>query len=170
MPTPSCSSWWRRTDRSRTLVSQTTYQAIIQPAAIAAKPDTWVKSGMIGTGAFKLKSYTEKKSAELVRFPQYWGGPAPLDGLRLTFYESSTPAVLALKAGQIDLAQQLTPQEAAQFANNSRYTTYELPSAAHRMLCMRVDQAPFKMPRVRRAVALVLNRPDLISRLLLGNG
>ena len=32
------------------LLSQTTYQAIIQPAAIAAKPGTWVKSGMIGTG------------------------------------------------------------------------------------------------------------------------
>ena len=27
------------------LVSQTTYQAIIQPAAIAAKPGTWVKAG-----------------------------------------------------------------------------------------------------------------------------
>ena len=43
------------------LLSQTTYQAIIQPASIAAQPGTWLKSGMIGTGAFKLKSYTEKK-------------------------------------------------------------------------------------------------------------
>jgi peptide/nickel transport system substrate-binding protein len=152
------------------LVSQTTYMTIIQPAEIAAKPDTWVASGMIGTGAFKLKSYSEKRSAELVRFPQYWGGPAPLDGLRLTFYESSTPAVLALKAGQIDLAQQLTPPEAAPFANNSRFTVYALPTSAHRMFCMRVDQAPFTDARVRRAVALVLNRPDLISRLLLGKG
>jgi len=152
------------------LVSQTTYMTIIQPAAIAAKPDTWVKSGMIGTGAFKLKSYTEKKSAELVRFPEYWGGAAPLDGLRLTFYESSTPAVLALKAGQIDLAQQLTPPEASPFAGNSRFTTYALPTAAHRMFCMRVDKAPFTDSRTRRAVALVLNRPDLIQRLLLGKG
>src|SRR5262245_2554203 len=32
------------------LLSQTTYQAIIQPASIAAKPGTWVASGMIGTG------------------------------------------------------------------------------------------------------------------------
>ena len=43
------------------LVSQTTYQAIIQPAAIAAKPGTWVASGMIGTGAFRLKSYTPNR-------------------------------------------------------------------------------------------------------------
>ena len=32
------------------LVSQTTYQAIIQPAAIAAKPGSWVASGMIEIG------------------------------------------------------------------------------------------------------------------------
>ena len=36
------------------LLSQTTYQAIIQPASIVAKPGTWVASGMIGTGPFKL--------------------------------------------------------------------------------------------------------------------
>ena len=58
------------------LLSQTTYQAIIQPASIAAKPGTWVKSGMIGTGAFKLTNYVDKKSATLVRNPSYWGGPA----------------------------------------------------------------------------------------------
>ena len=54
------------------LVSQTTYQAIIQPAAIAARPDTWVSSGMIGTGPFRMKSQN-KQRAELVRFNNYWG-------------------------------------------------------------------------------------------------
>ena len=35
---------------------------------------------------------------------------------------------------------------------------------------MRVDRDPFRDPRVRRAVALTLNRPDLIKRVLLGSG
>ena len=39
------------------LLSQTTYQAIIQTASSAAKPGTWVEGGMIGTGAFKLVRY-----------------------------------------------------------------------------------------------------------------
>ena len=95
------------------LVSQTTYQAIIQPAAIAAKPGTWVKSGMIGTGAFKLMNYVDKKSATLVRNAAYWGGRPPLDGVKITFYQGSAPMVLALRAGQIDLAMQLSPQEGA---------------------------------------------------------
>jgi peptide/nickel transport system substrate-binding protein len=150
------------------LLSQTTYQAIIQPAAIAAKPGTWVKSGMIGTGPFMLRRYVEKRSAELVRNPRYWGGRTPLDGVRITFFQSSAAVVLALRAGQIDLSMQFSPQEAQPFRNNSKYKYYALPTAAHRQVCMRTDIEPFRDARVRRAVALVINRPQLIQRVMLG--
>lgn len=152
------------------LVSQTTYQAIIQPAAIAAKPGSWVGSKMIGTGAFRLKSYQERRRAELVRFDGYWGGKPPLDGAVLTFYDDPAPMVLALRAGQIDLAQQLSPQVLSQFRNNSRFRVFNAPLASHNQFGMRVDRDPFRDARVRRAVALTLNRPDIIKRVLLGAG
>ncbi|MCS7006734.1 MAG: ABC transporter substrate-binding protein [Thermoleophilia bacterium] len=150
------------------LLSQTTYQAIIQPAALAARPGSWVEAGMIGTGPFRLVRYVDKRSADLVRFPQYWGGSPPLDGVKITFFQSSAALVLALRAGQIDLAMQLSPQEAQPFKNNPRYTYYSLPTAAHRQVCMRTDVAPFRDARVRRAVALVINRPEQIQRVMLG--
>ncbi len=150
------------------LLSQTTYQAIIQPAAIAAKPGTWVASGMIGTGPFRLTRYVNKRSAELVRNTRYWGGRPPLAGVRVTFFQGSAPLVLALRAGQIDLAMQLSPQEGAPFRNNSRYNYYRLPTSSHRQVSMRTDVAPFRDARVRRAVALVINRPQQIQRVMLG--
>lgn len=150
------------------LLSQTTYQAIIQPAAIAARPGTWVSSGMIGTGPFRLSRYVDKRSAELVRHTRYWGGRPPLDGVRVTFFQGSAPLVLALRAGQIDLCMQLSPQEAQPFRNNARYKYYALPTAAHRQVSMRTDIAPFRDPRVRRAVALTINRPQQVERVMLG--
>ena len=150
------------------LLSQTTYQAIIQPAAIVAKPGTWVASGMIGTGAFKLKNYVDKRSAELVRHTAYWGGRPALDGVRITYFQSSAALVLALRAGQVDLVMQLSPQEAQPFRNNSKYTVYGLPTAAHRQVCLRTDVAPFRDARVRRAVALVIDRPQQVERVMLG--
>ena len=152
------------------LLSQTTYQAIIQPAAIAANPGTWVKSGMIGTGAFKLKSYTEKKGAELVRHNAYWGGRPALDGVKVTFFTGSAPLVLALRGGQIDLCMQLSPQEAQVFKNNSKYIYYSQPVSAHRQFCMRTDLPLFKDARVRRAIALTINRPQQLAKVMLGNG
>ena len=151
------------------LVSQTTYQAIIQPAEIARRPGTWVSRGMIGTGAFRLESYTPNRRAELVRFPRYWGGNPPLDGAVLTFYEGTAPQVLALRAGQLDLCMQLSPQEARSF-RSSRFKIFAAPTSAHRMFGLRTDREPFDDARVRRALALTLNRPDLIQRLLLGSG
>jgi len=151
------------------LLSQTTYQAIIQPAAIVANPGTWVARGMIGTGAFKLRRYVDKRSAELVRNTAYWGGRPPLDGVRITFFQSSAALVLALRAGQVDLVMQLSPQEAQPFKNNSKYTVYGLPTAAHRQVCLRTDVAPFRDARVRRAVALAINRPQQVERIMLGS-
>jgi peptide/nickel transport system substrate-binding protein len=152
------------------LLSQTTYQAIIQPAGIAAKPGTWVKSGMIGTGAFKLKKYVDKKSAELVRHTAYWGGSPPLAGVKVTFFQGTAPLVLALRGNQIDLAFQLSGQEAQVFKKNSKYTYYSLPTSSHRMLSMRTDLPMFKDPRVRRAVALAIGRPQQVQKILLGDG
>jgi peptide/nickel transport system substrate-binding protein len=152
------------------LVSQTTYQAPIQTVADAAKPGSWVAGGMIGTGAFKLKKYVDKKSAELVRHDAYWGGRPPLDGVKVTYYQGSAPLVLALRAGQLDLAMQLSPQEVQVFKNNSKYTTYTLPTSAHRMLAMRTDEGVLKDRRVRQAVALVINRPQQLAKVMLGAG
>ena len=151
------------------LVSQTSYQAIIQPAAIAAKPGTWVSSGMIGTGPFRLKSFQDKRRAELVRFNGYWGGKPPLDGVSAIFYSNPSPLVLALRAGQLDLAQQLSPQQIQTF-KSSKFKIYSAPTSAHRMFGLRTDRAPFTDARVRRAIALTLNRPDIIRRVLLGAG
>ncbi len=152
------------------LLSQTTYNAIIQPASIAAKPGTWVKSGMIGTGAFKVTNYVDKKSASLVRHAAYWGGRPPLDGVNVSFYQGTAPLVLALRGNQIDLAFQLSSQEAQVFRKNSKYTYYSQPTAAHRQLTMRTDQGILRDPRVRRAVALTINRPQQLQKILLGDG
>jgi peptide/nickel transport system substrate-binding protein len=151
------------------LVSQTTYQAIIQPAAIAAKLDSWVSSGMIGTGAFRLKSQN-KQRAELVRFNNYWGGRPPLDRVVITFYSDPAPMVLALRGGQLDVVVQMSPQQARSFKNSSKYRVYTVPVSSHDMFGLRVDTDPFKDARVRRAIALTLNRPDIINRVLLGAG
>ena len=151
------------------LVSQTTYQAIIQPAAIAAKPDTWVSSGMIGTGPFRLKSQN-KQRAELVRNNNYWGGKPPLDRVVVTFYADPAPMVLALRGGQLDVVVQMSPQQSRSFKNNSKYRVYTVPVSSHNMFGLRVDTDPFKDARVRRAIAVTLNRPDIINRVLLGAG
>ena len=64
----------------------------------------------------------------------------------------------------------MSPQQARAFKNNSKYQVYSAPISSHNMFGMRVDREPFRDARVRRAVALTLNRPDIINRVMLGAG
>jgi len=48
------------------------------------------------------------------------------------------------------------------------YNVIKLKSSAHRELSMRCDQAPFTDPRVRQAIALTINRPEIITALFKG--
>jgi len=51
---------------------------------------------------------------------------------------------------------------------NGQYTVSKLRSSAHRELSMRNDVAPFTDPRVRRAIALTLDRPTIVKSLFNG--
>jgi peptide/nickel transport system substrate-binding protein len=68
------------------------------------------------------------------------------------------------------LVQQLAPQASVPFRNNSRFRSFSPPTSSHRQFCLRVDADPFTDRRARLAIALTLNRPDLIKKLLVGEG
>jgi peptide/nickel transport system substrate-binding protein len=149
------------------LVSSDNYNAIIVPKGTDFA--TW-KSSFIGTGPFKLKSYTQNVGAQFVANPDYWGGPPYLDSTAFTFYSSQQPQVLALQGGQVDVLVQFVVQGAQSLLNNSSYNIIKLKSSNHRELSMRNDQAPFTDARVRQAIALCLDRPGMVQALLAGDG
>ena len=149
------------------LVSSDNYNAIIVPAGTDF--GKWQKT-FIGTGAFKLGSYTQSVGASFVPNPGYWGPKPLLAGTQFKFYSSQQPQIVALEGGDVDVIGQFVPAGATSLLNNSAYRIIKLKSANHREMSMRNDQAPFTDPRVRQAVALTLDRPGMVSALLSGDG
>jgi peptide/nickel transport system substrate-binding protein len=149
------------------LVSSDTYNAIIVPKGTDFA--NWAKT-FIGTGPWKLQSYSQNVSASFTANPDYWG-PAPLlSGVHWTFYASQGPQILALQGGQVDVVNGFSTQGAQALLNNSQYNIVPLKSSSHNPLSMRCDQPPFNDPRVRQAVALTLDRPGLVKALIGGYG
>ena len=147
------------------LVSSDNYNTIIIPNNY--DPAKW-QSSFIGTGPFKLKSYTEKQGASFVRNDSYWGPKAKPAATEFTFYDTETPLTLALTGGSIDVVGQFSVSTSPQLLNG-QYNVVKLKSSAHRELSMRNDQAPFTDPRVRRAIALSLDRTAIVKSLFKGN-
>jgi peptide/nickel transport system substrate-binding protein len=146
------------------LCSSDNYNMIILPSNY--DPSKW-EGSFIGTGPFVLKSYTQKVGASFTRNEQYWGTKAIPAGTEFTFYDTQTPLNLALTSGAIDVINQFSVTGGEQLLSGS-YNIVKLKSSAHRELSMRCDQAPFTDPRVRQAIALSLNRPQIVTALFHG--
>ncbi len=146
------------------LTSSDNYNMIIIPNG--QDPGTWQKT-FVGTGPFKLKSYTTNVGASFVRNEQYWGTKALPAATEFTFYATETPSVLALTGGTIDVLGQFSVAGGPQLLNGG-FTVSKLRSSAHRELSMRNDVAPFTDPRVRQAIALTLDRPAIVKSLFNG--
>jgi len=146
------------------LVSSDNYNTIIIPNNYS--PASW-QSSFLGTGPFVLGSYTPKVGATFTRNASYWGTKALPSQTQFTFYDTQPPSILALTGGSIDVLGQfsVTGGEALLGGN---YNIIKLKSSAHRELSMRNDQAPFTDPRVRQAIALSLNRPQIVTALFKG--
>jgi len=149
------------------LVSSDTYNAIIVPKGTDFAK--W-QSTFIGTGPFKLKSYTQNVGAQFAANPDYWGPKPLLSGTQFTFYANQEAQFVGLQGGTVDMVTVFTANGAEAILNNPSYTIVALKSSSQEQLSMRNDLAPFTDPRVRQAVALTLDRPALVKALIAGYG
>jgi peptide/nickel transport system substrate-binding protein len=146
------------------LTSSDNYNMIIIPNNY--DPTKW-QSSFVGTGPFKLSSYTAKVGASFTRNESYWGTKALPSQTQFTFYDTPAASILALTGSSIDVLGQFAVSGGEALLGGS-YNVIKLKTSAHRELSMRCDQAPFTDPRVRQAIALCLNRPEIITALWKG--
>jgi peptide/nickel transport system substrate-binding protein len=87
------------------LTSSDNYNMIILPKGY--DPTKW-ESTFIGTGPFKLGSYTPKSGATFTRNESYWGTKALPSQTQFTFYATQPPSVVAMTGGTIDVLGQFS--------------------------------------------------------------
>jgi peptide/nickel transport system substrate-binding protein len=125
----------------------------------------------IGTGPYKVQSFTPGQRSVHVRNPNYWRSGQPyFDQVVIIDFPEESARVNALLGGQIDAMTDVPPSQVRVVGGRSNTRVLESPSAAWTPICMRVDVAPFNDVRVRRAMRLIANRPQMISQALAGHG
>jgi peptide/nickel transport system substrate-binding protein len=142
-------------------ISSDNYNAIMLPADYAGD----FEKTFVGTGPFKLDKYTPKVGASFVRNDAYWGPKALPDRTEFSFYADMEPQVLALQGHQVDIINQLPVIQGIALLNDPNVNILSIKSSAHTQVHMRNDMAPFTDKRVRRAVALCMDRKKLIKGL-----
>ncbi|MGE0418718.1 MAG: ABC transporter substrate-binding protein [Acetobacteraceae bacterium] len=125
-------------------------------------PAPQMRTHPIGTGPFKFAEFKQNESIKLVRNPDYWKPGKPyLDGIEYTIIRSRATAILALVSGKFDLTLtgELSPENATEIkAQVPQMVCIVQPSNTQGNLLVNRDKPPFDDPRLRRAMALSIDR------------
>ena len=145
-------------------VSSDNYNTIILPADYAGD----FEKNFIGTGPFKLEKYTPKVGASFLRNPDYWGPKALPERTEFSFYADIQAQIVALQGRVVDVVAQVPVLQGMALLNDPKVDIISLRSSAHTQVHMRTDMAPFTDKRVRRAIALCLDRQKIVKGLFRG--
>ena len=136
-------------------------------------PNSYLKGPLkyIGTGPFKVKSFTPGRESVHVKNENYWRSGQPyFDEVRIINFPSDAAKVNALLSGQIDAMTDVPFAQIPVVRGRKNLRIYTGKTGAWNPLCMRVDVAPFNDVRVRRAFRLLINRPQAVQQALSGYG
>jgi peptide/nickel transport system substrate-binding protein len=125
----------------------------------------------VGTGPFKYESFTPGQQSTFVKFPNYHQTGRPyLDEVVIVDFADDTARVNALLAGQVNCISSLPPAQLQSIQSNSALRPLISHTGGWLPFTMRVDQAPFSDVRVRQAMRLIVDRPQMIEQALTGQG
>jgi peptide/nickel transport system substrate-binding protein len=143
-------------------LAATWYLLYIAPAGFTpAKPN--------GTGPFTYHSFTPGQRSVFTRNPHYFKTGLPYAAtMTLIDFPDTVSLQDALTTGQIHAAGTLSGPQVATLATTTGIRTVASQTGGITPFTMRTDQPPFNDVRVRQAMRLLVDRPQLIASALDG--
>lgn len=132
----------------------------------------------IGTGPYKLRSYTKGGAIELTRNDAYWGDKPHWAEIRMAAVTNAGPRLAGLLAGDFDLIENPAARDLGRIKGNDKFASVVKPS--NRVIYLQMDQRedppfvrsdkgnPLRDVRVRRAISMAIDRKAIVQRIMDG--
>lgn len=144
-------------------------EAVAQYTVIIVPAD-FDPANPVGTGPFKLESFTPGLSTQLVRNEHYWGEGPYVDEVTLLNFNDTDALINALLSTQVDAVAQIPTSLIDVIGADARMRILNSETGMWMPFTMRVDQEPFDDERVRQAFRLAIDRQEMIDQVLSGQG
>jgi peptide/nickel transport system substrate-binding protein len=152
------------------------YNAAIVPKDWGGRSEKEFLQKPVGSGPFMVgddPQWTKGTSIKLVRNPNYWREGRPyLDSVTVKYVPDQNQRILQLKGNQAQLSSFPAPDRSTVALENGTDTRVEnLP--AYRQAYLLVSQTgaeALRDERVRRAIAMAIDRAAIVKTVLLGKG
>jgi peptide/nickel transport system substrate-binding protein len=156
-------------------------QIFIVPRSVAEKGNAEFNTGAaaIGTGPFRVASWSTSAPLVMRRNEAWWGGNVPWQTASLVPVPVDSARVAALLAGDVDFINNVPLQDAPRLRGDQRFALFDGPSVYAANLYLDVERPnppgveaegrnPMRDVRVRRAMSLALNREAIARQIMEG--
>jgi peptide/nickel transport system substrate-binding protein len=143
------------------------------PAGYFNAPDakSKINQASVGTGPFKLVEFKPNSSATLARNPEYWEAGVPyLEKVNFVFLPNSASMLVALRNRRVDLALLSRPQDIKQVEAAPGLVIDRWPSLNQKAIDLGSELAPLGDERMRQAIALSVDKQELMRASIGGLG
>lgn len=141
---------------------------IASPKAVQEKKGDF-KSNPVGTGPFVFKEWKRNDSITLDKNPNYWKlGQPKLAKVIVRSIPDNTARFNALQNGEIDLMDDMNPDDVQQLEGNSELVKIERPSFNVAYIGFNLKKKTFDNPKVRQALNHAVNKQAIIDALFAG--
>jgi len=143
---------------------------IAKNGAIADRGNAWTKPGnLVGNGPFTLKEWHLNQSMILVKSPTYWdAATVRLKEIHLHATESRDAEERAFRSGQLHLTEALPPAKVDAWRNDPRHLLRIDAYLGTEFYRINVNRPFLNDRRVRRALALAVDRDAIVNKILRG--
>jgi peptide/nickel transport system substrate-binding protein len=122
----------------------------------------------IGTGPFKLLSWSPDGDLKLEANTDYWGTAPGLKNLTFRYYPEVAPLITALETGEVDFTWRIPPDQLPELQRNSDIKVETFPGYTYYFIWMNSSRPVFADKRVRQAMAYALDVDKIVADLLPG--
>ena len=145
----------------------------VQAYTNAANPELTNWHYGIGTGPFEITDFVDLSSVTFIRNPNYWASDERhpnnrlpyIDTLKILVIPNTPTAEAAMRTGKIDLMDSISPADAVNMKKtNPSINEIECPNGNGLSLNPRNDRAPYNDIRVREALQMAINLPQIASQ------
>ena len=131
---------------------------------------TFATRNPVGTGPYKLKSWSVGNKLELVRNPNYWGRKPRIDRLIVRPVSDNAARLQALQSGEIQGYEGVDPQDFGTVRSNSRLRLLRRPAFIVGYVGINQAYPPMDKLAVRQAIAYGLDRKSVVNAFYGGQG
>jgi oligopeptide transport system substrate-binding protein len=160
------------TPDTRTLVISLKRPVSDFPAIVASGP--WIPthagdgSGKVSNGPFILTEWALNQHIAVRKNAHYWDAAnVKLDGIRFLAFDSSDTEERAFRAAQVDVTMAVPVSKLTTYRGEQPNLIRSVPLSETRYLALNVTRPPLNDPRVRRALALAIDRAALVEKVIL---